>query len=550
MNKKDYEVKRQWLLRHLLNHGFWFGEGGAGNTWLADFREGLQKENGMLIAAELIWHKIKKYNPDVLYGHGFGAAGLCAAVQVIASQEGRTVSVLLGRDERKDRNRKRIVEGPRPVPGHKAVIIDDIFNTGRTNDKIKEVLVEDNIRLSVVAHCCILDMWSNGGRGGMRRLRSQGKVIEYIFTRHDFGFTRIDAKQSCLEKLLWRNLVRNNGNYNRKKAPPLIYRDKIIYITDQGTVFCHNAHTGDTIWKYQGQTPATSHIWREVGSFPIAHEDNLYYTSYDGTVRCLNINTGELVWHRMISTFIHSTPELCPDLDCMLINSELHTLSHKGLSNDNSDISCIKMSTGDLIWRSDIIRATGPGSCSRNGNKFVVGSNNNSLVCRNLQNGDKLWEVPFPDNIKGKPAWLDNFVYAVCEQGYLKIIDADSGTVVKDIRIGKTAHHQFITAIPEKQMIVVASGELIHGYSKDGDRLWLSRARGNIDTGGILVNNYFLTITRGGYISITNITDGSKVAWDWIKDMNSIMAVPAWNGELLAINTTKRGLFVYRTDLL
>ena len=212
--------------------------------------------------------------------------------------------------------------------------------------------------------------------------------------------------------------------------------------------------------------------------------------------------------------------------------------------------SDLKMSTGDLIWRTETVNGTGPGTCSRKGNRFVVGSNNNTLICRSITDGTKLWEVSFPGHVKGRPEWIDNYVYAVCEWGRLKIINADTGEVIKTIRVGKSSHHQFLTVVPEKEMIILTALEMIHAYSKDGKRLWVIRTRGYTETGGILVNNYFLTISRGGYISIIDINTGGKVAWDFIKDMNDILALPAWNGELLAINTLKRGLFVYRTDLL
>jgi len=80
--------------------------------------------------------------------------------------------------------------------------------------------------------------------------------------------------------------------------------------------------------------------------------------------------------------------------------------------------------------------------------------------------------------------------------------------------------------------------------------MWVSRTRGNLQTGGSLYENYYLTVSKDtGYIQVTDVRDGSKVSNFWLL-AGTVLAPPSWDGKYLAIHTQNRGLYVFETDLI
>ena len=542
------------LRQGILNHGLHFGEAGS---YIWDLREFLLKEDYSVLAANLLWKKIKKYQPEVLYGDGYGCAPLMFTIKTLASMDGYNIDVLWLRDKRKDHNRKRLIEGPRPKPHARAVYIDDLFSYGTTWSEVPAKLKEEKINIETVALVCVLDLWRNGGLGGTRRVYARGLPIESLFTRHDLGITRIDAVKFAIKKPLWRLLTKNLGNprgiQTRLKCPPKIYKDKILHCTDQGDLYCLDLQTGYILWKYQPVVPY--HKEKEViNEFQIV-EDRLYYASYDGSCRCIDINTGEIIWQRLTATFQHSTPEFDLSNRRLYLNSELTKIKvdkngKETRLNESSDVSCYNMDTGDLIWRSKPVNGTGPGSVTLiNDYQLVVSSNTKSLRSYDARTGEFLWDVPFLDHIKGKSIVINEKIYAVDESGHFKIIDFN-GKVLKSIRVGMKSRHQFLTWVPDLDYIIVTASNIIHAYNEHGDRVWVSRTRDTVETRGSLFGNYYLTVAKEqGYIQVNDVRDGSKVQC-FHNSIGTILAPPSWDGKHLAIHSQNRGLYVYETNIL
>lgn len=551
-NDSDYEKLRLGI----LNHGIFFGDPSVNAGYIWDLRELLLQDNYALIAGSLLWKKIKKYQPEVLYGDGYGAAPVMFAIQHAALLDGHNLSLLWVREQRKDRNRKRLVEGPRVKVNSRAVFVDDIFSYGTTWSKIHSKLKEENIQIITVALASILDLWRNGGLGGTRRIFSQGYPIETLFRRHDLGLTRIDAKKLVVKKPKWRFITKNLGNpkgvQTRLKCPPKIYRDRVFHCTDQGTLYCLDLETGNIIWNYEPVTPY--HKEKEVINEFQIFENKLYYASYDGICRCFNIDTGQIIWQRLTATYQHSTPEIDRNSRRLLLNAELvmkefdQTTQQIIYKNNKSDISCYDIDTGNLIWRSELISGTGPGSATIIDDfSFIIASNNNSLRCHRLSDGSMLWSVPFPDHIKGKSVIFREKIYAVDESGWLKIINFN-GSVLKTVRIGIKSRHQFLTVVDSLGYIIVTAGSHIHCFDEFGTRLWISKSRDTIETRGSLQGFYYLTVGKEkGYIQVNDVRDGSKVLGQHTS-LGQVLSPPSWENNVLAVHTQNKGLFIFETN--
>ncbi len=537
----------EWLrLRQgLLTYGVHFGELPP-HVILYDCREFLMHKDYGFAAAKLLWKKLKKYNAEVLYGEGYGAAAVLFNLQAAAAADGVFVSTLLVREQRKERNRRRLVEGPRPRANAKAIFVDDIINAGNTCQKLESRLLEDGIKVLTVAYACVFDgVKTHYSPHGTRAIRARGKPVEALFTRHDLGITRVDAKKSLIKNTAWRFLPRQWGNENRPKAGPKLYKDRVFYALDSGDVYCLDAGTSEIYWKFSSQRPW--HPELDISSELVIFEDRLYYSCYDGITRCLDIFTGDIIWERLLATYQHSTVEIDPDLRFLYLNGEVLEYNHttKRASNTSSDISCVNVDTGDLIWRSPPIHATGPGSCKIvDQDTLVVSSNDQHLRCHNRHDGSLLWTVKFLGDIKGKAAVFDNKIYAVCEQGNFQIIERN-GQVLKNFRVGVKSRHQFVAVSEQHRCILIVAQHYVHCYNEHGDRLWVTSTRGNLVTSGVVYKDYFLTISETGYVLVVDINTGNKVTSDYTNIKTN--SLPYWDNNKLIIQGLRKGLFVFDT---
>lgn len=540
----------------IINHGVFFGDDSWKGSHMWDLREMLLLDDYASIAGRLLWAKIKKYQPEVIYGDGYGAAPVMFAIQHAAISDGYQLSLLWVREQRKDRNRKRLVEGPRPRVGARAIFVDDLFSYGTTWSKVHDKLKEENIKINTVALACILDIWRNGGLGGTRRIHAKGHPIERIFRRQDLGLTRIDGKKLVVKKINWRFLTKNLGNpagvQTRLKSPPKIYKDFVLHCTDQGTLYCLNLHTGNIVWKYEPVVPYHKEI-EVINEFQI-FEDKLYYASYDGSCRCMDIFTGEVIWQRLTATYQHSTPEIDIANRKLYLNAELIVHEYDPIKNNTrlvnnaSDVSCYDIDTGKLIWRTERIVGTGPGSVKLvNDQLFVVSSNNKSLRCYRSSDGSFVWAVPFPSHVKGKCVVYNEKIYAVDELGWFKIIDLN-GSVLCTRRVGQKSRHQFLTVYQDLGYIILTAGAFVHCFDEHGQKVWIAQSRDTIDTRGSLQGHYYLTVGQErGYLMVVDVRDGSKIQGDH-SNLGQVLAPPSWENNHLAIHTQNKGLFVFETN--
>lgn len=533
------------LRQEFLTWGMHFGELPP-HAVLYDAREFLMRENNGYDSARLLWKKLKKYRPEVLYGKGYGAAPLLINLQAVAASEGYKISTLLVRDQRKETNRRRLVEGPRPRFNVKAIFIDDIINAGNTANTLEQELLAEGIRVNTVAFACLYDgVKTYTPPHGTRAIVSRGKPVESLFTRHDMGVTRVDAKRNLIKRQQWRFLPRCWGNENRPKAGPKIFKDSVFYPVDTGDVYCLDLASGEIKWKFSHQRP--SHSTQDISSELVFFEDRLYYSGYDGITRCLDVNTGEPVWERCFATYQHSTAEIDPVKRCLYLNGEVQTYnpSTNTTPNNSSDISCVDIDTGDLIWRSQPTAATGPGSVKiLNDQRMVVSSNDQHLRCHDRTNGRLLWAVKFEGDVKGKAGVLGNRIYAVCEKGNFQVIEFD-GRVINNHRVNVKSRHQFVAVSEQHQRVLIVANDYIHCYDPNGVRQWVTTSRGSINTTGVIYKNYFLTVSDIGYVLVVDIMTGAKITTDVTGIKTN--SVPYWNNEKLVIAGLRKGLYVFDT---
>ena len=80
-----------------------------------------------------------------------------------ALQDGVELATLMVRDQRKQHNKKRWVEGRKQAAGRRAVMIDDFMGMGSALDLVEEALAADQHDLRLCGIALFFDIWNPRG---------------------------------------------------------------------------------------------------------------------------------------------------------------------------------------------------------------------------------------------------------------------------------------------------------------------------------------------------------------------------------------------------
>lgn len=529
----DNDILNQFK-SHLINHAVTLGEYAPGKSAhiMYDFREALLTGGYLKFAGSLLWNKIKKYNPSVIYGTGFGAVNLLLSTQIAAEDDGVYLKTLVARDVRKERNRRRLVEGPRPTYNERAVFIDDIMNTGSTIKKSQAALEDENIFIQTVAVAVLYDFWTPSGS---RRLEATGMPVERIFTRHDFGETRQDPENSpAIIDIVWRNLSHNQWNKGFLNASPTIWQDKVYFANDRHQVFAHDIHTGEILWEYQGHK-----IYQEkgIGSKLSIVNGFLYFTSYDGTICKVDAVTGKLQWKKHLDMFLHSTPWID------LVRNQVYVATEGGISNQRGDIVCLDLETATTIW-SFATNHVVPCSPILINDLVICGSNDHNLYALDPATGELKWMLENIGEVKGRATCIDTTIIITVERGKIYGIDFD-GNILWKRSCGIMSKHQFLQVHKEYGLVYVANHDgFVVAFDKLGNQVWIRKLRHGCFWNIRLHTNELIVITATGDINVIDPLTGKKLKYTSLK--YDVYCPCDFDQNYIAIASVSKGFFLYK----
>ena len=526
MSETLYNVKD-----HILKYGLILGEYSPDKnaSIMYDTRQALLSGDILYQVGQLMWNKIKKYNPEVIYGTGIGAMNVLLATKIAAEIDGHKLNILFVRDRRKETNRLNIIEGSIPKKKVNAVVIEDLINSGETIRKCQRILDSEGVELNTVAIATIVDFWRFRGS---RRFELMGIPVERLFFRHDLGDTRKDPKKTAIKNLKWRNLDNNQWSFGFN-TQPLIENDKVYFANDKHKIYCHDVESGEIIWTFQGQK-----YDQPKGLCPTIETTNqfLFVSSYDGCLYKLNKLTGELIWKKHLDYYIHSSP--CIDE----INQQVYVGTEGGINNRRGDIVCLDLNTSQVKWRYQTKHVVAA-SPSLINNMVVCGSNDENLYAINNLTGELIWCVNDVGEIKGRVVSIDNIIIACNQSGVSYGIDF-SGKILWKTSIGNSSIHQFLQT--NGKLVYFITESFVVALDKSGNKIWIRRLR---DTGVWnikLFDDELMVTTKNGHVNILNAITGEKKTHDKFKC--NFVCPGDLNQKYIALHSEKDGLFLYGRD--
>jgi len=221
--------------------------------------------------------------------------------------------------------------------------------------------------------------------------------------------------------LVWK---RNNYIKSEKKQNPILFfanNKKTLIVADNiSKYYALNINTGEILWSKNNVAPFNSEIK--------IYKDKFFVIDFENVLRAYSVSNGNEIWNvRTTNLLIRSQKSL----SMVIIKDKIY------FNNSSGDISSVDIQTGELLWQtptqsslvygesfflktSDIIADKDTIYFSNNKNKFF------SL---DIRTGTLNWEQKVNSNLR--PTLIDNYIFTVSLEGYLIIIEKNSGNIIR-----------------------------------------------------------------------------------------------------------------------
>jgi outer membrane protein assembly factor BamB/orotate phosphoribosyltransferase len=408
---------------------------GKNNSWLIDLRPILMDSQLLNAVAEVFWEMCADRMPFQVGGMEVAAIPLVSAILMKSVERGTLINGFIVRKERKTYGPGNLIEGK--VTDAPIIIVDDIFNSGSSLEKVRVVL-EDMQRK--IASVFVLINYKNT-RG------NNWEKNNFIPVASAFNLSDFDISLAKPDKNIPSSIFKNNWCF---KAPdPNFYHrvpksfpasdDKYIYFgSDCGIFYCLDAHDGSVAWEFKVSSSGHKNIW----SAPAIYDGKVFFGSYDGNVYCLNAKTGVEIWRFGDADWVGSSPALAPDLGLLFIGLEFAVEGKRG------SIAALSLRDGKKVWEHQTKRYTHaspaywPERCL-----VACGSNDDEMFLFDAKTGAMRWRFETKGegakgSIRHAPAFdvVRGHVITGCADGYIYIIDVETGQEVWSVRTNNTIY--------------------------------------------------------------------------------------------------------------
>lgn len=464
------------------------------------------------LAGRLLWARIQALEPQVLVAPGFGAMPLAYATAHAAREDGASLDVLMVRDQRKTYHQKRWVEGHRPAPGSRAVVVDDFMGGGSVLDLVDQALAADGIELQLQAVAVFFDMWEPLGS---RQMQLKRLPVIRLFTRHDIGLSRDchDARPPAMKgsapdfigpPLWWRMGLNTPGRYPYRSSP--VIADNAVFVADdQSRITRHHAGTGDIEWVRSSLAQPAKGIVQQLG----LHDGSLVYGCYDGTITRLDARTGEVVWRWRQDSSVHATPAIDLQGGRVFINTEQW--------NDGrpcGHLMALDWASGRLLWqRGYAWWPPGSPAWDPHSDTVVASCNDQTLIACQAATGRLLWQRSTTGLVRGRPLIVGGKVVVATEQGWLHCADLMHGQPLWERRYGAGLAHQFLTQESQGVMAFNGASHWASFELDTGDLRWITRLRSPGCWNPVDCQGHSVALSRQGHLAVMDLTQQRKV-WE------------------------------------
>jgi outer membrane protein assembly factor BamB len=243
---------------------------------------------------------------------------------------------------------------------------------------------------------------------------------------NDNNLVFFDNKGSILKfddksKLIWK---KNYYSKSEKKLKPILQfanDGKTLVVADNiAKYFALDINTGELLWSKNNLAPFNSQIK--------IFEDKFFIIDFSNTLRCFSLKNGEELWNiRTENSLIRSQKKL----SMVIVNDLIY------FKNSIGDISAVDINEGELLWQlptqSSLIYEAAfsleTSDLITDGNTLFFSNNKNQFFSIDLGTGSFNWENQVNSSLR--PTLVGNYIFTVSLEGYLIVIEKNSGNIIR-----------------------------------------------------------------------------------------------------------------------
>jgi len=247
---------------------------------------------------------------------------------------------------------------------------------------------------------------------------------ELVFDGNNFIF--FDVKGNIIKfgrdfNIIWK---KNFYTKQEKKNKPIltffIEKNILIVFDNLSKFYAIDLLKGELIWSKKNENPFNSQIK--------IYDNKVYAIDMSNVLRCFSLKDGSELWKfQSENTFLKSTKR-----NSLIINSGKIILN-----NSIGDIIAVDAKEGSLLWQiptqnsliyenafslvmSDLVADK----------KNIIFSNNrNEFYSLSLLNGLLNWKQKINSSVR--PAFYDQFIFTISDEGYFFVIDYKTGNIIR-----------------------------------------------------------------------------------------------------------------------
>ena len=235
-----------------------------------------------------------------------------------------------------------------------------------------------------------------------------------------------DNKGSILKfneksKLIWK---KNYYSKSEKKLKPILQfanDDNVLIVADNITkYFALDLNNGELLWSKNNLAPFNSQIK--------IYQNKFFIIDFSNTLRCFSLEDGEELWNIETENSLMRSQK---KLSMVIVNNLLY------FKNSIGDISAVDIDEGELIWQlptqSNLIYEAAfsleTSDLITDGETLFFSNNKNQIFSIDLGTGSFNWENKVNSNLR--PSLVGNYIFTVSIEGYLILIDKNSGNILR-----------------------------------------------------------------------------------------------------------------------
>lgn len=246
---------------------------------------------------------------------------------------------------------------------------------------------------------------------------------DVIFFDKNGSIIRFDDNSNIIWKV-------NYYSKREKKIRPILkiskYKDKLLITDSLAQFYLIEINSGELIWKSDHETTFVSEIKID--------KDMFYALDANNSFNSFSLENGKKVWSFNSEKVLINSQKQTP----IILNDNLVTFI-----NSKSEMITLDKKSGDLIWLTSTItfNETFQSYLIKNSNlslenkNIYFSNNNNKFFSVNSEKGFINWTQNINSSLK--PFIINDFVLTVSTNGYLYIINKNSGEIIRITNILK-----------------------------------------------------------------------------------------------------------------